>query len=371
MNRQELSNQLLSEYTKNCVCDGHSIDNLQLQFSKLENSNDTPTEFIKLSFEDTLSAFGNLTVLGDDVEMMEMSSKDVVCLMLVKLKYSSVESKFPFNLWIKSLPNIVLPVHWSETVWELLPSHLQLALRGKLFSLQKRSSELSVNLDDWMWADAIFWSRCLQMPFDEVCLIPLIDLANHSLNPSATWEIVNDEIILKPLHKDWFHGKEVSISYGDKSNDELLFHYGFTLVDNPHDKLSVPWTLFGDVDDVATQVIQAWIETVDGNARFARLGKHLPTSIEATWTFLSMDISHLQELGEETANQVMASPEIYLEWCDSRFSWDKDRLKEWCLEQLYYLESNLERLQSSGSEHGEVIRPLLNGEIKLYKHWSL
>ena len=38
-------------------------------------------------------------------------------------------------------------------------------------------------------------------------------------------------------------GKELTISYGDKGNEELLLLHGFAVADNPHDTLMVPCPL--------------------------------------------------------------------------------------------------------------------------------
>ena len=45
-----------------------------------------------------------------------------------------------------------------------------------------------------------------------------------------------------------FASAELLLSYGNKSNTELLFHYGFIDEDNPHDCIALPLPLFGSVD---------------------------------------------------------------------------------------------------------------------------
>ncbi|OMO78698.1 hypothetical protein CCACVL1_14200 [Corchorus capsularis] len=79
-------------------------------------------------------------------------------------------------------------------------------------------------------------------------LLPGIDFCNHDLKAVATWEVDETGSITKvpfsmylisalqtPLPVD----KEISISYGNKGNEELLYLYGFVLDNNPDDYLMV------------------------------------------------------------------------------------------------------------------------------------
>ncbi|KAK7256733.1 hypothetical protein RIF29_30191 [Crotalaria pallida] len=79
-------------------------------------------------------------------------------------------------------------------------------------------------------------------------LVPGIDFCNHDLKPIATWEVdgtglttgVPSSMYLisaaqSPLQID----QEISISYGNKGNEELLYLYGFVIDDNTDDYLMV------------------------------------------------------------------------------------------------------------------------------------
>nr|XP_011469095.1 PREDICTED: uncharacterized protein LOC101298742 isoform X2 [Fragaria vesca subsp. vesca] len=78
-------------------------------------------------------------------------------------------------------------------------------------------------------------------------LVPGIDFCNHGLKPAATWEVDRTGSITRvpcsmyllsagqPLETD----EEISISYGNKGNEELLHLYGFVLDGNPDDYLMV------------------------------------------------------------------------------------------------------------------------------------
>ncbi|XP_024018961.1 uncharacterized protein LOC21407386 isoform X2 [Morus notabilis] len=79
-------------------------------------------------------------------------------------------------------------------------------------------------------------------------LVPGIDFCNHDLKATATWEVDGTGSITKlpssmyllsagqsPFQMD----KEITISYGNKGNEELLYLYGFVLENNPDDYLMV------------------------------------------------------------------------------------------------------------------------------------
>ncbi|KAL2330372.1 hypothetical protein Fmac_017953 [Flemingia macrophylla] len=162
------------------------------------------------------------------------------------------------------------------------------------------NSEIEVCFEDFLWANSVFWSRALNIPMprsyvfpelqdahdgcisealenrqfitgsqvntsnnliiEAACntitgdtvyvegLVPGIDFCNHDLKPIATWEIDGTGLTTgvpfsmylisaaqSPLQID----QEISISYGNKGNEELLYLYGFVMNDNTDDYLMV------------------------------------------------------------------------------------------------------------------------------------
>lgn len=74
-------------------------------------------------------------------------------------------------------------------------------------------------------------------------ICPFIDMANHnSLNPRAevSFEFFGDAYSLASSADTTAPGTEVCISYGARSNDQLLQFYGFVESDNPHDVYVMP-----------------------------------------------------------------------------------------------------------------------------------
>uniref|UniRef100_A0A2N9JB94 Uncharacterized protein n=1 Tax=Fagus sylvatica TaxID=28930 RepID=A0A2N9JB94_FAGSY len=83
-------------------------------------------------------------------------------------------------------------------------------------------------------------------------LVPGIDFCNHDLKAAATWEVdrtgsitgVPFSMYLLAAEQSPFEiEREISISYGNKGNEELLYLYGFVIDNNPDDYLMVHYPL--------------------------------------------------------------------------------------------------------------------------------
>lgn len=132
----------------------------------------------------------------------------------------------------------------------LAPACQQLALRAGV--------EAQPSYQDFLWAYSIFWSRAISIPCrtptgltSEEGVLPGLDFANHDPRSAVRWTVWGTKD--RPGNKPPSHlqlvcprnraprpGDEMCISYGDKSNEELLFNYGFAVQDNPDDVLHVP-----------------------------------------------------------------------------------------------------------------------------------
>jgi|TARA_B110000003_G_scaffold263085_1_gene286376 hypothetical protein len=123
-----------------------------------------------------------------------------------------------------------------------------------------------VSEKEFAWAFQTFWSRALAIPVgaggsvtvDSV--VPGVDMVNHAprARANARWEHVEDSsrpdggyvaLVSAPPNRTMKDGEEIFINYGDKSNEELLFTYGFALKDNAVEERMVffpPWA--GDAE---------------------------------------------------------------------------------------------------------------------------
>ena len=67
------------------------------------------------------------------------------------------------------------------------------------------------------------------------------------MEPTARWFIDDEQknIVLR-AERALTKGEEITISYGSKSNEELLYLYGFALPNNPNDRVTLPVSLAPD-----------------------------------------------------------------------------------------------------------------------------
>ncbi|CAO3594960.1 unnamed protein product [Absidia cylindrospora] len=128
------------------------------------------------------------------------------------------------------------------------------SIRAKRASLRREWQVLQalvpwdLTLEDWMYSDVLFWSRVVDLTTtadggnhdDDECtlaMIPFFDFANHRMDPNIRWQLTKLEdgggLDLVPFDVSIVCGQELCLSYGAKSNQELLFLHGFTLDQNP------------------------------------------------------------------------------------------------------------------------------------------
>lgn len=171
------------------------------------------------------------------------------------------------------------------------------------------------SLEDLVWAHSVFWSRGQSLPVPEAGaassaeaqragrmrtvegLVPGLDFINHRPSPQCWWDVAapaarpataaaaaaaaeapgsGGHSVRLQLHScvpgagpgagkpaRAAAGDELYISYGDKSNEELLLLYGFAEEANPNDfmMLALPLPPMGEWDDVMharMQLLQAY-----------------------------------------------------------------------------------------------------------------
>ena len=142
----------------------------------------------------------------------------------------------------------MLPTFWTLSELQLLMgTTLAPAVSSKLRSLRREYDLLCssaadtrwykvlrdhLEFDDWMQVDAMYRSRALDFPAIGHCMVPCIDLANHSAGHRSTAiyekDRDGDAVLLLCPDKQVQYGHEITITYGDeKGACEMLFSYGF------------------------------------------------------------------------------------------------------------------------------------------------
>ena len=161
--------------------------------------------------------------------------------------------KSEFTEYVKFLPLELLPTFWNEDERALLTgTTLAPALSAKVNSLYREYENLRtatssigwcnscwwdevdgiLSFTDWMHVDAMYRSRALEFPGIGDCMVPCIDMANHSSGDStmAIYEVdrQGNAVLVLREGKTVTSGGEISITYGDaKGACEMIFSYGF------------------------------------------------------------------------------------------------------------------------------------------------
>ncbi|KAK3327526.1 hypothetical protein B0T19DRAFT_165293 [Cercophora scortea] len=211
-----------------------------------------------------------------DIAGHNSTRDDILLFLLVQMVLASrahqssvVGVSNPWTEYIKFLPQEVLvPTLWTEDERLLLKgTSLESAVNAKITALtaefdkiQETSSDIpcwndllwqsrAVSLRDWILLDALYRSRCLELPTSGESMVPCIDMVNHSTSPNAFYdENGKDEtvLLLRP-GITMSAGDEVTISYGEaKSAAEMLFSYGFIDPDATAESLVLTLAPFPD-----------------------------------------------------------------------------------------------------------------------------
>lgn len=128
------------------------------------------------------------------------------------------------------------------------------ALTKEFDDLKARTSEVPhwfgllfaedrVTIQDWILLDALYRSRSLELPLSGECMVPCLDLANHSSEASARFEEDGHRRVKLVLRDGCTlaEGQEVTIDYGQaKSAAEMLFSYGFIDQASKANKMVLP-----------------------------------------------------------------------------------------------------------------------------------
>ncbi|KAJ2959399.1 hypothetical protein NQZ79_g5142 [Umbelopsis isabellina] len=201
-------------------------------------------------------------------------------------------SEFPYRAYLDVLPTATDFEKWHALYFDdeylkiMDGSSLGTSIEARRQVLKKevqtfrqhvRSFPEDITLELWKWADSIFWTRVISIKSQDsipsvsshlqsdYALVPMIDFANHSLKPNVRWEIDEDgnfQLIAKD-DMEIKAGDELFLSYGDKSNQELLFSHGFCIPDNPTPaKFTISAASFLSFDENSYQDKFHWLRKI-------------------------------------------------------------------------------------------------------------
>lgn len=234
------------------------------------------------------------------------------------VRFHGMESKYV--KYIMSLPpSANSPLEWPEAERQHLlgDSNLGLEVNNILATLETQAAYLEkVTLPELIWARTAFTSRAFPPKLKDgsgataPLMVPVIDLFNHrhehpakvcrDLDGGARASIMDEQrddgtqqknivvaandqehelqqpgllppvVLMLEEAVEFESGSEVFNNYGNKSNEELLLQYGFTVADNKFDRVHLNLSATFEDKDVYESKLAAARVLLDGD-RFAQL----------------------------------------------------------------------------------------------------
>ena len=208
------------------------------------------------------------------------------------------------NLLPASYPTI--PIFWNAaqiTAIQYQPIETQVKLRSsvirglsdKLKPLTQVFGSLAnevVTPERIGWAMSSVSSRAFKIRPTEYANLPLIDMMNHSFQPTCkvTWNDSSRELEVIALN-DIQPGTELTLNYGWHNNDSFLLNYGFIIDENPADNLQIAknseaLALALEVAGEASTPLEAWQKEL--------MEKIIPSNASNLGAGVSSNVSALQ-----------------------------------------------------------------------------
>lgn len=272
---------------------------------------------------------------------LELSERQIILLFLIVGRRSPTATFW--SPYLIALPDDVkCPSSWeldSPEMSLLAGTELEVAVNAKRRSL---AQEFSVfvevfsmlpdalgpetlewfTYDTWLWADSVYWSRVFSLreallglgeaddvlpavfrapaSLCDMALVPLVDFLNHSdTDPTCHWTIrlpeTADGSLLVELVDDRAASAdcetELSISYGDKPNAELLFHYGFCSRSIRDDSVGLPLPSISG-DEVVSDKKQAVLTALGMTQPVFRLRMPAPDAPPCAASVLKVELDN-------------------------------------------------------------------------------
>jgi histone-lysine N-methyltransferase SETD3 len=146
-------------------------------------------------------------------------------------------------------------------------------------------------------------------PAPVTCLPPVALLCNHTLWPHAVrYSRLRGGALHLPVARSVKSGEEVFVSYGAKSNAELLLFYGFALENNPYDDVPLSLELpGGEVGEVTAAREAALLRAGLSLTPHAVRAGALPLPLVGTLRVLTADVAALATFTGDPRVQAITS----------------------------------------------------------------
>lgn len=230
-------------------------------------------ELLKIPFDICITRRSARKALGKDVLSEGINEYLAMACQLIHEKYVLGETSF-YAPYIGVLPEVeeVNPTFtWPDEDLEYLRgSPIVAATQSLQMKLQREHRDLLggangliakfpdrfpsdvFTYENWVWAFTMLFSRAIRLRNlrvgERLAMVPYADLINHSAfsqtfidaRESGDWLFKDgEEEIILYADRGYRQMEQVYISYGQKSNAELLLLYGFALERNPYNSVDV------------------------------------------------------------------------------------------------------------------------------------
>jgi len=230
-------------------------------------------ELLKIPIDLCITRKSARKALGKDALQNGINEYLAIACQLIHEKYVLGEESF-YEAYIGVLPEVeeVNPTFtWKDEELDFLQgSPVVAATRSLQMKLQREYDDLlggeggliekfpdrfpkeHFTYENWVWAFTMLFSRAIRLRNlqvgERLAMVPYADLINHSAfsqafidaRESGDWLFKdgNEEVILY-ADRGYRQMEQIYISYGQKSNAELLLLYGFALERNPYNSVDV------------------------------------------------------------------------------------------------------------------------------------
>jgi len=243
-------------------------------------------ELLKIPYDLCITRKSARKALGKDALQEGINEYLAIACQLIHEKYVLGSESF-FDPYIGVLPEVeeVNPTFtWPDEDLSFLEgSPVVAATRSLQMKLRREYDDLLSNPDtgliakfpdrfpaehytyeNWVWAFTMLFSRAIRLRNlqvgERLAMVPYADLINHSAfsqafidaRESGDWLFKSgEEEIILYADRGYRQMEQVYISYGQKSNAELLLLYGFALERNPYNSVDVTVSISPRTAEVA------------------------------------------------------------------------------------------------------------------------
>ena len=121
---------------------------------------------------------------------------------------------------------------------------------------QNNFPELEFTFERFKWAYQVVMTRCWGFNIDEKKdfeLVPFADMLNHDhhIGSLGSYNVSTFSILSKI---NYTMGDQVYVSYGNKSNEELIGGYGFIIPNNPYNAVEINIQNFNSDDPLISLI---------------------------------------------------------------------------------------------------------------------